>query len=284
MAEGVGIIGLGVIGKPIAIRIVRAGYAASVYDVREEPVAALTAIGARGCRSPAEVARHSRVILSLVSDAAQTHDVVAGTHGLLDALQPGSLFITGSTLGPAPVRTIAGLLAEHGCATLDAPISGGFVAAEQGTLSLMIGGNAAMLERALPLLRTFATAITHTGEIGAGQTAKLAHQLVLNLNILALLEGLALGSAGGVEPAIMKEVLKHGLANSTALQVWGELGERWKGMMTATPPGSPPPNLRKDLHLALEMAQSLGVPLFLGTQASLVADNGVATGHADPRL
>jgi 3-hydroxyisobutyrate dehydrogenase-like beta-hydroxyacid dehydrogenase len=101
---------------------------------------------------------------------------------------------------------------------------------------------------------------------------------------MALLEGLALGTAGGVEPAVMKQILAEGLAGSAALRVWPEFGERWKGMLEATPPGTTPPNLRKDLHLALELAHELGVDLYVGTQASLIADSGHATGRPDPRL
>jgi 3-hydroxyisobutyrate dehydrogenase-like beta-hydroxyacid dehydrogenase len=106
---------------------------------------------------------------------------------------------------------------------------------------------------------------------------------VFGLNVMALLEGLSLGIAGGVEPAVMKEVLKQGLANSTVLQVWHDLGPRWKGMLEATAPGATTPNLRKDLHLVLEFARELGVDLPVATKASLTADAGIATGHQDPR-
>ncbi|MDP1673084.1 MAG: NAD-binding protein, partial [Burkholderiales bacterium] len=119
---------------------------------------------------------------------------------------------------------------------------------------------------------------------GSGQAAKLAHQLVFAPNEMALLEGLALGKAGGVDPEIMKTVLKQGLANSTVLQVWHDLGPRWKGMLEATAPDAPLPNLRKDLHLVLEMAESLGVPLQIAQHASQVADSGTATGHDDPLI
>ena len=163
------------------------------------------------------------------------------------------------------------------------PISGGILAAREGKLSLMVGGTPATLERALPVLQVFASQITRTGEVGSGQAAKLAHQLVFGLNVMALLEGLSLGIAGGVEPDVMKNVLKQGLANSTVLQVWHDLGPRWKGMLEASAPGAPLPNLRKDLHLVLEFARELGVELPLGTKASHTADAGNATGHDNPR-
>ena len=182
------------------------------------------------------------------------------------------------------MRKIAEALAAKGCATLDAPISGGYLAARDGTLSMMIGGRQAVLDRALPVLQAFARNITRAGGVGAGQAAKLAHQLVFSLNVMALLEGLSLGAAAGVEPSVMRQILKDGIANSAVLGLWDDLGPRWKDMLKATAPGVTPPNMRKDLHLVLELAHELGVNLYLGTQGSLIADAGVATGHDNPEL
>src|SRR6185436_4616429 len=136
-----------------------------------------------------------------------------------------------------------------GAQVLDIPISGGIVAAREGTLSVMAGAEDATLERALPVLKVFARDITRTGGIGSGQTAKLAHQLVFSVNVMALLEGLALGVAGGLEPGVLKEVLRKGVANSAVLQAWPDLGPRWKGMLAAqgkdAAPDAPPSNMRK---------------------------------------
>ena len=284
MQENVGVIGLGALGRPIAELLVKAGHRVSVFDVREEPMAALKNAGARACASPAEVAQHSDILISLVLDVAQTDDIVFGANGVLGSLRPGALLAIGSTLGPAPVKKIAAALSTNGAATLDMPISGGIVAARNGALSLMVGGAPATLERALPVLRTFSHEITHTGDVGSGQAAKLAHQLVFATNVMTLLEGLALGVAGGVEPAALKQVFKSGLANSAVLQVWDDLGPRWKDMLKATPPGTMPPNMRKDLHLVIEFARELGVDLHIGTQASTIADAGIATGHDSDRF
>jgi 2-hydroxy-3-oxopropionate reductase len=280
----VGVIGLGVIGKPIAVRLLKAGYCVFVFDVRAEPVAELKAAGASACTSSADVAAQSDIVISLVHDAAQTDNVVFGADGVSGALKLGALFATGSTLGPAPVQKIAKVLAENGCDTLDIPITGGYIAAAEGKLALMVGADETVLARALPVLYTFANVITHCGEVGAGQSAKLAHQLVLTMNVLALLEGLALGTAGGVKADVLKQVLKDGLANSTALQVWHDLGPRWKGMMKPAAPGEPVPNLRKDLHTALDLARELGLDLHIGEHASRIADSGKATGHDNPAL
>ena len=132
MASKVGVIGLGIIGKPIALRLVQAGCEVFVYDVRSEPVIELKNAGATACASSAEVAAHSDIIISLVLDRAQTDDVVFGAAGIIHAVKPGSIFATGSTLGPAPVVKIAAALAAKGCATIDMPITGGYLAAYEG--------------------------------------------------------------------------------------------------------------------------------------------------------
>ena len=281
MTHPVGVVGLGALGEPIAGLFLKAGFATSVFDVRREPVDRLAQLGARRCASAAEVARHSDVIVSLVLDEAQTMDVVSG---LLGEIRPGTILAIGSTLGPEPVRGIAQALEPRHAHVLDIPISGGIVAAREGALSVMAGGEDAVVERALPVLKVFAREITRTGGVGSGQTAKLAHQLVFSVNVMALLEGLALGAAGGLEPAVLKEVLRKGLANSAVLQAWPDLGTRWKGMLAPSAPGAPPPNMRKDLHLVLQLAEELGVPLPIASQASRIADAGRATGHGDPLL
>ena len=284
MISDVGVIGLGIIGKPIALRLVDAGFRVFVYDVRDEPVAALQAAGAIACASSADVAGCSDIVISLVLDGAQTDDVVFGARGLMQSIRPGTLFATGSTLGPAPVRRIAAALNEKGCSTIDMPITGGYLAAYEGKLILLVGGAEDIIARAKPVFSSFAHIIIRAGDIGAGQAAKLAHQLIMGVNIMALLEGLSLGVAGGVEPSILRQIISDGLANSNVLQIWADLGPRWKNMLAPAAPGAELPNLRKDLHTALELAHALGVSLPIGAQASLIADAGIATGHDNPLL
>jgi len=284
MAISVGVIGLGALGEPIAGLFLKAGFAVSGYDVRTEPLERLAKLGGTRCACAAEVARRSDLVFSLVADEPQTMEMVFGAAGVLGELRPGAILAIGSTLGPAPVRKVAQALEARRAHVLDIPISGGLVAAREGTLSVMAGGDDAVIDRAMPVLKVFARDITRTGPVGSGQTAKLAHQLVFSVNVLALLEGLALGAAGGLEPSVIKQVLGKGLANSAVLQAWPDLGRRWKAMLAASAPGAPPPNLRKDLHLVLQLAGELGVPLHIASQASRIADAGVAIGHADPRL
>ena len=279
-----GVIGLGVIGKPIALRLLRAGFKTAVHDVRAEPVAELQAAGARACASAREVAMHSDLIIGLVSDAPETMDIVSGANGIVHGLRPHAIFATGSTLGPQAVKDAAHELAKHGCATIDMPITGGYLAARDGQLALMLGGDEAVIERARPTFQSFASILTRAGDIGAGQAAKLAHQLIMSINILGLLEGLTLGVNGGVEPHILRQIIKDGLANSTVLGVWNDMGPRWKGMLQPANASAPLPNIRKDLHSALELARGLGLTLPVGELASRLADTGAAAGHADPTL
>jgi 2-hydroxy-3-oxopropionate reductase len=252
--------------------------------VRSEPVAELQAAGAIACTSSREVAAHSELIICLVSDAPQTDDVVGGAGGIVHALRPGAIFATGSTLGPAPVRRIAAILAAKGCATIDMPITGGYLAAAEGQLALMLGGENSVIERALPAFQSFASIITRAGDVGAGQSAKLAHQLIMSVNIMGLLEGLSLGVAGGVDANVLRQIIKDGLANSTVLQVWDDMGPRWKGMLKPAAPNAPLPNIRKDLHSALALASELGLALPIGALASQVADAGTAVGHDNPEI
>jgi len=148
----------------------------------------------------------------------------------------------------------------------------------------MVGGDEAVLARAMPVFSSFAHVITRAGGIGAGQAAKLAHQLIMSVNVLGLLEGLSLGVAGGVQPDVLKQIIRDGIANSSVLALWNDMGPRWKKMLEASAPGSELPNMRKDLHTALELARELGVKLPVGTQVSQVADAGIATGRDNPLL
>jgi 2-hydroxy-3-oxopropionate reductase len=136
----------------------------------------------------------------------------------------------------------------------------------------------------MPVFSSFAHVITRAGDIGAGQAAKLAHQLIMSVNVLGLLEGLSLGVAGGVQPDVLKQIIRDGIANSNVLAMWEDMGPRWKNMLGPSAPGSELPNLRKDLHTALELARELGVKLPVGTQVSQVADAGIATGRDNPLL
>jgi 3-hydroxyisobutyrate dehydrogenase-like beta-hydroxyacid dehydrogenase len=284
MTMTVGVIGIGMIGKPIAECLARAGFSVAAYDIRTDALTDLPSRNITVCESCADVASCADLVISLVRDSADTLDVVSGAKGVAESIRAGSIFAIGSTVAPSLVKEVSQRLAVRGCETLDVPITGGVIAAREGKLVLMVGGEQATIDRALPAFRAFANIVTRTGDLGTGQTAKLAHQLVMGINIMALLEGLSLAAAGGVEPAVMKQIIGDGIASSGVLRLWNEFGQRWKWMFQPQAPGSDIPILRKDQHLALGLARELGVPLYLATQASLIADAGVATGHDNPAL
>ena len=204
MTETIGVIGVGVLGKPIAARLLRQGFRSSVYDVRPRARGGAGESRGEGVRVAGRSRAAQRIHHHLVADEAQTQDVIFEADGILTTLKDEAVVIIGSTLGPAAVQALSGAIAARGGETLDAPISGGYLAAADGTLSMMIGGRQAILDRAMPVLAAIANKITRAGGVGAGQAAKLAHQLVFSLNVMALLEGLALGAAAGVEPAVLK--------------------------------------------------------------------------------
>ena len=182
------------------------------------------------------------------------------------------------------MRKLAQALGAKGCETLDAPISGGYLAAAAGTLSVMVGGSQSALDRTLPVFRAYASTIIRAGAVGAGQAAKLAHQLVCSVNVITLLEGVSLGAAAGVDPAVLRRIMQAGVADSSILRLWDDLGPRWKSMLEPRASGAAPSNLQKDLHLVLELAAELGVKLNVCPAASRAADAGSATGRDDPQL
>lgn len=284
MTIKVGVIGVGMIGRPIVECLARAGFSVAAYDVRADALTELPVRNVTVCGSCADVASRADLVISLVRDGSETLDVVSGAGGIAESIKPGSIFAIGSTVAPSLVKEVSQRLASKACETLDMPITGGVIAAREGKLVLMVGGPQATLDRALPAFRAFAHVITRTGDLGTGETAKIAHQLVMGINIMALLEGLSLAAAGGVEPAIMKQIIGDGIAGSSVLRLWDDFGQRWKWMFQPQAPGSDIPILRKDQHLGLELARELGIPLYLATQASLIADAGVATGHDNPAL
>lgn len=283
-ARKVGFIGLGTLGKPMAKNLVKAGFDLAVYDVREAPMKELEAAGAAPCGSPGDVAARSEVLISMVLNIAQTEEVVFGSQGVAKSARPGTKLVIGSTIGPGPMRRIAQALQPEGVTVIDAAMAGGYPSAEKGTLTVMVGGAPGALDEVMPVLRAVGSNILRAGDVGSAQAAKLANNLTQAINIVALLEGLALGIAAGVEPGTLKEILGKSSANSYVLEVWGKLGPRWKKRLARREPKDQIPNLCKDLRLAVDFARELGVPLLVGSLASAIWEGGIATGHDDPRI
>ncbi|HSU90062.1 MAG TPA: NAD(P)-dependent oxidoreductase [Sporolactobacillaceae bacterium] len=247
----VGFIGLGEQGKPMAVNLAKDGFDLIVHDSRREPVEELIAIGAKAANSPREVAAASEVIEVAVVDDAQVEAVVMGDHGIIAGARPGSIIAIHSTIRPSSVRKIATESARRGIGVVDAPVSGGPRGAQLRTMCYMVGGDKEMVERCRPVFETSAKSIFHVGPLGAGMTAKLAHQVIICLNILAAREGMALAAKAGLDLTMMQEVVRAGGAQSRVADNWIK--------------NKPTPNASrlwyKDLMLALEFAAELGIAL-----------------------
>lgn len=219
----IGFIGLGFQGKPLARNIVEAGHALSVFDVRAEPMDELVAAGARRAASPADVAANSEVVIICVVDDAQVLTVLDGPGGILETAGEGLIVVIHSTILPATVATAAERAARKGVVLIDAPVSGSAKGAEERTMSYMVGGSKDAVEKCLPLFRISGPTITATGPLGTATVAKIAHQLVCCVNMMAAHEGLRLGEAAGVSRDVLLEVFRGGFAQSRAVDLWPEL-------------------------------------------------------------
>ncbi|MDW8318564.1 MAG: NAD(P)-dependent oxidoreductase [Anaerolineae bacterium] len=256
MTDRVGFIGLGIMGRSMAANILRAGFPLTVWNRTAERTAPLAAAGAQVAANPAELAAASDIVITCVSDTPDVEEVILGPQGVIHGARPGSLVVDMSTISPEATRRIAAALAERGVDMLDAPVSGGSEGAAKGTLSIMVGGKAEALQRALPVLRAMGQRITHVGDHGAGQTVKLVNQVIVVGNCLAMCEGLLLAQAGGVDLHKALEAVSAGAAGSWMLSQRGPqiLARDWR-------PGFTVALQQKDLRLVLEAADQLGVPL-----------------------
>lgn len=254
--SSVGFIGLGIMGREMALHLVRAGHEVRAYDTRREAVEELARGGAVAARSVADAARGADLVITMLPDTPQVEEVVLGPEGLLRHPPPGRLVADMSTISPSATRRMAAELAKAGIALLDAPVSGGPAGAKAAKLSIMVGGGDAAVARARPILEAMGTTIVHVGESGAGQTVKACNQLVCAMNLQAICEALALGRAAGLDLGKLREVLLGGAASSWMLQNLGPL------MLAKDASAGFRIDLKlKDLRLAGELAFELGVPL-----------------------
>jgi 2-hydroxy-3-oxopropionate reductase len=247
----VGFIGLGFQGKPLARNIVEAGHALTVYDVRQPPLDELAAAGARVASSCAEVAAASELIVICVVDDKQVIDVLAGANGVLSQVAPGTIIVVHSTISPETMKTAAALSAQRGAQLVDAPVSGSAKGAEQKTMSYMVGGPPDAVEKCLPIFRISGPTITVTGDVGTATVAKIAHQLVCCVNMMAVAEGLKLGQAAGVSRDILLEAFNGGFAGSRVSEMWPSLDLHPRAT----------PIFYKDLSAALSLGHDVAVPL-----------------------
>ena len=221
MAEVIGFIGLGIMGRPMATNLLRAGFELTVHSRSSGPVDELVASGAERASSPREVAGASTVTITMLPDTPDVEEVLAGSDGVIDGVTSGSLVIDMSSIDPGATRNLAGAFADRGVAMLDAPVSGGERGAIDGSLSVMVGGDGPAFERALPILEVLGANVVHVGPSGAGQVAKACNQLVVASTIEAVAEALLLAERSGVDAAKVREALLGGFAGSKILEVHG---------------------------------------------------------------
>ncbi len=259
MATRVGFIGLGNIGKPMAVNVATAGFDLMVYDVREEPLTELAALGATVAHSPREIGAHGEIIELVVVDDAQVEAVTLGEGGVLSGAKPGSLIAIHSTVHPKTVRKIAELAKARGVDVIDAQVSGGERGAQAKTLCYMVGGDKALFERCRPLFATSGANIFHLGELGAGAIAKLAHNLIVYVNMLAASEGMRLAEKAGLDLKALQDVVHVSAGQSRVADNWLQQ-RRLKEAYPSGPQGLMQ-LIHKDLRLALELGHDLGLPL-----------------------
>jgi 2-hydroxy-3-oxopropionate reductase len=265
MAMKLGFIGLGIMGRPMALNLRRAGHALWVHGRRPVTMEVLVEAGAQACRSVADVAVNAEIIFIMVSDTPDVENIVLGETGLAHRLRPGQVIVDMSTISPASTRRLAQELETRGVEMLDAPVSGGEIGAINANLSIMVGGKEKTFQRVKPLFDVLGKNVVHVGDHGAGQVAKACNQIVAALTIEAVSEALTFARRNGVDAARVRAALMGGFAGSKILEVHGQrmLDNDFK-------PGFKVKLHQKDLRIVMEDAHQLGIGL---PGAALVAQH-----------
>jgi 2-hydroxy-3-oxopropionate reductase len=255
--KSVGFIGLGIMGKPMAKNLLKAGFSLVIVGNRSKAaVEELRPLGVEIVRSPSQVAQNADIVITCLPDSPDVESVVTGPNGILEGARAGLIVIDMSTIAPSVIKRIAAKAAEKGVRVLDAPVSGGQKGAIEGTLSIMVGGDAKALEESMDVLRAMGKKIVHCGPSGAGSFTKLANQIICAVTWQAIAEGLVLGAKAGVDPAKMVEAVSAGAARCWALEV--RVPEVLKGNFR---PGFLAKLQHKDLNIALAAGKEVGAPL-----------------------
>lgn len=252
----IGFIGLGLMGRPMCLHLHRAGAQLIIHNRSRAVVDELIQPGIEAANGPAEVARRADMVVLMVSDTPAVEQVIFGPDGLISGLQPGTLIIDMGTSAATATREFARRLQQAGADFIDAPVSGGQIGARDASLAIMAGGADAAIERARPLFEVLGNTFTHVGDVGAGQVAKAANQVIVGLNIGAVAEALALADSAGVDMAKVRQALLGGFAASRVLEVHGQrmIDGNFK-------PGGKVTTQHKDLRQAIELGASQGLPL-----------------------
>ncbi|MCK0510550.1 2-hydroxy-3-oxopropionate reductase [Aromatoleum buckelii] len=272
----VGFIGLGLMGRPMALNLMRAGHRVHVWSRRRESMQPLLDAGAGDCASAADVASRAEVVISIVADAPDVEEVALGAQGLADGARPGLVFVDMSTIAPAAAQSIAARLAERGIAMLDAPVSGGEVGAIGATLTIMVGGDTAAFERAKPLFDAMGRTVSLIGASGAGQVAKACNQILTGVGVAAVAEAMNFAHKSGVDAAKVREALLGGFAYSRILENHGQrmLERNFK-------PGFKAWMHQKDMRIVMEEAHRLGLALPSAAATAQMFNAMVGSGLGD---
>lgn len=252
----IGFVGLGIMGGPMALNLLNAGYSLNINDKSRSRIDVLAASGAVVCDSPMQVASSSDVVFIMVRDSEDANQVVLGQSGIIHEIRPGSTVIVTSTISPDSVRNIADRLAQVNVDTLDAPVSGGEEGAKKATLSIMVGGKPEVFAACLPILESVGRNIVHLGPVGAGTIGKLSNQVIASVNMLAMCEGLTFAAKAGADLPRLLSVLQAGTAQSWALD-----NQAIKVLERDFAPGFMVSLQQKDLRIALAAAEELHVAL-----------------------
>jgi 2-hydroxy-3-oxopropionate reductase len=279
MAERIGFIGLGVMGRPMAGHLLAKGYSVTVHNRSHAAVDALTAAGAEAASSPADVARRSTLVITMLPDTPDVKRVLTGPDGILDGLSPGSVVVDMSSISPVETRSLARQVEAKGSVMLDAPVSGGEVGAKNATLSIMVGGDRAAFERARPVFECMGQAdrIVHVGtEPGSGQICKICNQVAIAGTLSGVSEAFALARKAGVDPAGVRTALLGGLAASRVLDLYGD-----RILKSNFTPGFRTRLYQKDMRLAKEAAAAYEVPMGAAALMSELVDALMAKGGGE---
>ena len=272
----VGFVGLGTMGGAMAANVARAGFAVTAWNRSPGRAAGLAELGIQLAATAAAVAAASDIVVTIVSDTPDVEAVLFGPDGIAAGATPGSLVVDMSTISPSATRDFAERLATSGVAMLDAPVSGGSEGAKKGTLSIFVGGDAAQLERARPVLATMGTTITHLGPIGAGQAAKAVNQVILAGTYLGVAEGIVLALKAGLDVEALVAALSGGAAQS-----WVLTNRSGRMLANDYPLGFKLSLHRKDLGIALELARETGSTLPVSALAEALEAGLIGRGHGD---
>lgn len=260
MTTKVGFIGLGIMGKPMSKNLLKAGYDVVVSGHNPTAADELVALGAQQASSPKEIAELCDVIITMLPNSPEVKAVVLGEKGVIEGAKPGCVLIDMSSISPLASREIHDALKQKGIDMLDAPVSGGEPKAIDGTLSVMVGGDKAIFDKHATLLKAMAGSVVHTGDIGAGNVTKLANQIIVAVNIAAMSEALTLATKAGVNPDLVFQAIRGGLAGSTVLEAKAPMvmDRNFK------------PGFRIDLHIK-DLANALDTSHGIGAQLPLTA-------------